>query len=146
MKKIKLLLSLLVVLVLSGCGSEKLELNLETIYSNLTDEYAESVKMDAESLEGVYGIDTSLFEDYIIVMSKESSNADMYAIFELKDSEESKDEALYFISQYEKSWDNDYFPEETAKVEDGLTKETDNYVIYIVNEDTDKILEMVEGK
>ena len=72
MKKIKLLLSLLVVLVLTGCGSEKLELNLETIYSNLTDEYAESVKMDAESLEGVYGIDTSLFEDYIIVMSKES--------------------------------------------------------------------------
>ena len=91
-------------------------------------------------------IDTSLFEDYIIVMSKESSNADMYAIFELKDSEESKDEALYFISQYEKSWDNDYFPEETAKVEDGLTKETDNYVIYIVNEDPDKILEIVEGK
>ena len=52
----------------------------------------------------------------------------------------------YILYHNKKSWDNDYFPEETAKVEDGLTKETDNYVIYIVNEDPDKILEIVEGK
>ena len=145
MKKIKILLSLLLVFILTGCGKEKIELNLNSVYSNLEVEYKNSVKVDAESLEGVYGIDTNLFEDYVVVLNKESSKADMYAIFKLKDNEESKDEALYFISQYEKSWDNDYFPEETAKVEDALTKETDKYVIYIVNDDPDKILEKIEG-
>ena len=145
MKKIKILLSLLLVFILAGCGKEKIELNLNSVYSNLEKEYKNSVKVDAESLEGVYGIDTNLFEDYVVVLNKESSKADMYAIFKLKDNEESKDEALYFISQYEKSWDNDYFPEETAKVEDALTKETDKYVIYIVNDDPDKILEKIEG-
>lgn len=144
MKKIKILLSLLLILVITGCASEPVSLDLEEVYSKLESSYKDSEKIDKDTLEGVYGIDTTMFDNYLVVMSKESSSSDMYAIFELKDNEESKDEALYFISQYEKSWDNDYFPEETAKVEDGLTKETNDYVIYIVNENSDEILEKIE--
>ena len=137
----KILLVLTSILLLTGCGSKSL--NYDTIYNNLKDEYEGFVKVDKDTLEGVYGIDTSLFKSYIVVTSNDKVDSRMYAIFEV-DSDDAKYEAGYFMDIYQDSWLTGYFPEQEKLVEKYKKEEYGNYIIYVVNEDTDKILKLIK--
>lgn len=129
--------------LLTGCGNK--ELDFDSVYKNLENEYKGFVEVSDSSLEGVYGVDLGEFESYLVVMSEDNATSKMYAIFEAKDSiDDALYEAQYFVDNYVKSWGNNYFPQEEKLVKDGVLETYGNYIIYIVNEDTDKILKLIK--
>ena len=137
----KLIILIISVFVLTGCSSKSL--NYDTIYKNLSNEYEGFAKMDEETLEGVYGVDTSTLKSYLVVTSKDKVDSRMYAIFET-DNEEGKEEANYFMDIYQDSWLTGYFPEQEKLVKKYKKEEYGNYIIFVVNEDTQKIIEEIK--
>ena len=131
--------------ILAGCTSNK-NINLDNVYENLTDDYTDFIKVDEDVLTGNYGIDVSVFKDYLVVMNETGTTSKMYAIFEAGDSyEDAEDEATYFVNKYTESWDNGYFPDETKLVNDGITEKYGNYIIYVVNDDADNIITKIKS-
>ena len=137
----KLIILIISVFVLTGCSSKSL--NYDTIYKNLSNEYEGFAKMDEETLEGVYGVDTSTLKSYLVVTSKDKVDSRMYAIFET-DNEEGKEEANYFMDIYQDSWLTGYFPEQEKLVKKYKKEAYGNYIIFVVNEDTQKIIEEIK--
>ena len=121
--------------LMTGCGSK--ELNLDNVYKNLESEYEGFVEVSDSTLEGVYGVDLNEF----------NATSKMYAVFEAKDSvDDALYEVKYFVDNYEKTWLNGYFPKEEKLVKDGILETYGNYIIYVVNSDTDKILKLIKKK
>ena len=137
----KLIVLIISILVITGCSSKSL--NYDNIYKNLSSEYEGFAKMDTETLEGVYGVDTSTLKSYLVVTSKDKVDSRMYAIFET-DNEEGKEEANYFMDIYQDSWLTGYFPEQEKLVKKYKKEEYGNYIIFVVNEDTQKIIEEIK--
>lgn len=146
MKKIFLgVISTCLVFLLAGCGSSK-NIDLDKVYTNLETDYTDFIEVDADTLNGNYGIDLSVFKDYLVVMSETGTTSKMYAIFEAGDSyEDAEDEVTYFVDKYVESWDNGYFPDETKLVNEGTVEKYGNYIIYVVNEDVDDILSKIKS-
>lgn len=142
--KQKICAILLATLVLTTACSNK-NINLDKVYNNLEDEYSKFTKVDTEIISGVYGVDTDVFENVLVVMEESSTTSKMYAVFEAKDNfEDAYDEAKYFADKYKESWQNGYFLEEEALVEDGELETYGNYIIYVVNKDPNKIIELIK--
>lgn len=143
MKKILLVL-LSSLFILTGCNSSTTKtLEYDNIYKALENEYKGYKKVDKDTLEGVYSIDTSLFKSFMVVMSEDQTTSRMYAIFETE-SDEAKYEAEYFIEAYKDSWNNGYFPKEEKLVNDSEKEVYGNYVIYVVNDEPEKIFDLIE--
>ena len=137
----KIILVLVSILFLTGCSDKKL--NYDNVYNNLKDEYKDFIKLDKDTIEGVYGVDTTLFDSYIVVTSDDKVDSRMYAIFETK-TEEGEYEADYFMDIYQDTWLTGYFPEQEKLVKKYKKEEFGNYIIYVVNEDTSKIIKKIK--
>jgi hypothetical protein len=138
-------ISVISIFLLTGCGSSK-TIDFDKAYTNLESDYSDFIKVDADSLDGNYGIDLSVFINYLVVMSDAGTTSKMYAIFEAGDSyEDAKDEVTYFVDKYVQSWDNGYFPNETKLVNEGTVEKYGNYIIYVVNEDIDNIISKIKS-
>lgn len=143
MKKILIIILLVCSLFIIGCESKEIE--LDNVYMALESDYKGYIRMDEDTLEGVYGIDLDVFDDYIVVMDETSTTSKMYAVFEIDDNmEEAEAEAKYFVNQYKESWLNGYFPEEEALVLDGKYERYGNYIIYVVNKDALDIIKRIK--
>ena len=144
MKRKFLWILIISLFLVTGCGNKNL--NLDKVYTNLEKEYQDYAKIDNDTLEGVYGVDTSVFKDVLVVMAEDTTSAKMYAIFEVKDNyEDALYEAEYFVSQYKESWLNGYFPKEEALVKNGELNTYGNYIIYVVNDDIDNIMDLIKS-
>ncbi len=133
------------IFLLTGCGTSK-TVDLDKVYTNLESEYTDFVKVDEDTLSGNYGLDLSVFKDYLVVMNDAGTTSKMYAVFESGDSyEDAEDEVTYFVDKYVQSWDNGYFPDETKLVKEGTVEKYGNYIIYVVNEDTDSIISKIKS-
>ena len=142
MKRIFLILSTCLFLI-TGCGSK--ELDLDNVYKNLESEYKGFVEVSESTLEGVYGIDLNEFSSHLVVMSEDNATSKMYAVFEAKESvDDALYEVKYFVDNYEKTWLNGYFPKEEKLVKDGVLETYGNYIIYVVNSDTNRILKLIK--
>lgn len=142
MKRIYILI-LSCLFIVTGCGNK--EINIDNIYKKLESEYKGYVKVEDATLEGVYGVDLSEFDSYLVVMNESNTTSKMYAVFKAKNSvDDALYEAKYFIDNYEKSWLNGYFPEEEKLVEDGKLEVVGDYILYVVNEDTTKIIDLMK--
>ena len=130
-------------IITTGCG--KKELNFDDIYKNLEKEYKGYLEVSESTLEGVYGSELDEFKSHLVVMKEDSTTSKMYAIFEAKDSiDDAFYEAKYFVDSYKESWSNGYFPREEKLVKDSVLETYGNYIIFVVNEDTDKIIKLIK--
>ena len=136
----KLIVLIISVLVLVGCSNKTLD--YDNIYNNLKDEYSGFVKLSDEDLQG-YGVDSTLFKSYLVVRNDTSVDSRMYAIFEVE-NDEAKYEAGYFMDIYQDSWLTGYFPEQEKLVKKYKKEEYGNYIIFVVNEDTQKIIDIIK--
>ena len=141
----KLALIIFLSITITGCSDKNIDIS--KIQTNLENDYPSFDKLDKESLEGSYGIDTSKFENYIVVIDKTSNKGSMYAVFKAKknDSESAEYEAEYFIDRYKDSWSLGYFPEETKLVNEGVKEIYGEYIIFVVNKDPDKIISKIKN-
>lgn len=142
MKRI-ILLVLTCLFFVTGCSGK--ELNFENIYKNLEEEYKGYVEVSDSTLEGVYGIELGEFKSHLVVMKEDSASSKMYAIFEVGAlADDAFYEAKYFADTYKESWLNGYFPNEEKLVKNSVLETYGNYIIFVVNEDTDKILKLIK--
>lgn len=146
MKKLIKILSLFCLIVLATACNEK-NIDLSKVYTNLDSEYSGFNKLDKDSLEGIYGVDTSKFDDYIVVIDNTSNKGSMYAVFKAKDNDfDTADyEAEYFIDKYKDSWSLNYFPEETKLVNDGVKEIYGDFIIFVVNKNQDTIISKIKN-
>lgn len=143
MKHRLLIILALLVISITGCSEKKV--NMDNVYKNLDSEYPNFIKVDNDTLNGVYGIDISKFKSYLVVMEESSTTSKMYAVFEATDKfDDSLYEAKYFVDKYKESWLNGYFESEEALVKQGELETYGNYIIYVVNEDPEKIIKMIK--
>lgn len=136
----KLIVLIISALVLVGCSNKTLD--YDNIYNNLKDEYSGFVKLSDEDLQG-YGVDSTLFKSYLVVRNDTSVDSRMYAIFEVE-NDEAKYEAGYFMDIYQDSWLTGYFPEQEKLVKKYKKEEYGNYIIFVVNKDTQKIIDIIK--
>ena len=152
----KLLISLALLLVFTGCGEKEVVLDLEKVEIELNnleitkDEekvklFENNTKMSIDAIEGRQ-IDTNLFEEILFSMDTTSNSANIYIITLPKEGNEEKcDEQI--DSYLDKYKDNVamYNPEEAKKIEDRLEETYGNYYIYIISKDNALALDKIKN-
>ena len=154
MKKLFSIL-LVAMLLLTGCGNKNVDLDLNKISQELDNLYSDSFYIQGvsslideknyfEELEDVYEYDfkevfgltsTNIGDDYAVRINK--SNNTMYLILKpLENKDKIKEEMNTYFKSIESS--NDL-------VKSRLETEYEGYLIYIVSNDNDKVLETIKS-
>lgn len=152
----KILISLALLLVFTGCGEKNIVLDLEKVEIELNnleiteDEetvklFENNTKMSNDAIEGRQ-IDTNLFEEILFSMDMTSNTANIYIIALPKEGNEEKcDEQIdNYLDKYQDNVEM-YNPEEAKKIEDRLEETYGNYHIYIVSKDNEKALDKIKN-
>lgn len=148
MKKFIRLFMLIACFGLVGCGSSSKELNLNEIDKKLaeTDLFSETEKIDLEYLEDKYGLISEGIVDYSVYMARASMSSSMYAIFKVENDEVKSNIESNFINKYTDSWTvNVYDAHEANLVNNMYSEKYQDYLIYIISEDNDKVLNIIKG-
>lgn len=150
----KILYVIISIILLSGCSKNDVKLDLDKVESNLNNLTYESESMfgknemvDLEHLTVKYGFDASNIDDSLISMTKVTDSASMYAIFLPKkgEKEAAKEAIEQFLTKYDQSWMMGYAPDQEILVENRLEEEYGNYLIYIISNDNEKVLETIKN-
>ena len=135
MKKIVAVLSIFILLFVTGCGNTVSELNVDNTKSIIESDLKNMQEVADDSLKDVYGLNLDLMEEHIV---KQNTDGDLYAI--IKTSEKSKvknDMTKYFEKIQE--FNTNYSPERLEILNNRVEKEIGDYLIYIVAENADEI-------
>ena len=153
MKKILLIITCF--LFMTGCSNEtensNAKLSMDKIKDNLAVIKVESTEPfnneesvnDLDLIEG-YGIDVTLLDEYVIYISSSVEDPSMYMV--LKPASDKKSVVKY---QVEDMFDRylsaymGYYPEAATIIEDKMEKEYNDYLIYIVSLDNQKVYEEI---
>lgn len=155
MKIRKILICLVVMLLLTGCGDKEVKLDfnkIETDVSGLKDGdgnlFVDNEKLSMEKLQDKYGMDTSIFDEILVSTPSKVGSASMYAIFlPSKDHEsECKEEIDKFFDKYSQAWTMGYFPEEEKLVKDKSEDKYGNYYIYVISRDNDMVINKIKSE
>ena len=156
MKLKNLLVVLLGVFMVTGCGDKNIELDLQKIEIELNnleiDEDGEKVKlfenntkMDVDAIEGRQ-IDVSLFEEILFSMNTTSNEANVYIVYLPKEGKEEECETQ--IDNYLDTFKENvalYNPKEAKKIEDRLEENYGKYHIYIISKDNELALNKIKN-
>lgn len=143
MKKIIVILGLF--LCLTGCGKESKEYDLVSLGSKLEPYFPNTSEVTKEELETRYDVDADNIKKAYIRMSSTSNQADLFFMIKPVDGKKTEvkedlDTLLEsFLTQYEM-----YYVEEAEKIKERKYMEKDGYLIYIVSEKQDLIVELLE--
>lgn len=151
----KILISLALLLVFTGCGEKEIVLDLEKVEIELNNleitEDGETVKlfenntkMSNEAIEGRQ-IDINLFEEILFSMDMTSNSANIYIITLPKEGHEENCEVEIdnYLDKYKDNVEM-YNPEEAKKIEERLEATYGNYHIYIISKDNTKVLDKIK--
>lgn len=150
MKKIVWLFALM--LIFTGCNKEKKESwNLDKIddklmaYQEKGEMFKDCEKISLEKMASKYDFHDTYIEEGIIRMSSTTVNYNMYFILKPKEGKESEveKEMENFFTSFADMIQN-YYPEEYTKVKNRLERKIDGYLIYIVSEDNETVLSLIE--
>ncbi len=149
MKKILLVLTTLI--LLTGCGSKDVKLDLNKVKSNLENLeingekiFSDNSYYDLDKLERKYDLDTTEINDYIVSMHTNESSSNLYIIASYKkDKNKLKEELDKLIDLEKSSFSNGYFPLEFKKVENYYYKEYGKYLIYVVSDDNELVYKTI---
>ena len=155
-KKIKCLLVIFVVLLMTGCNSAsdevKKELDLDNykekvVELNINGEtpFSDSSNLNNLDVLDTYGLDSSLLDDYLIYMPSSVVNASMFIVVKPISGQESvvKYQIKELFEKYYNAY-NGYYPKEAKLIEDRMEKEVDGYLFYIVSNDNDKVYNLLK--
>lgn len=158
MKKIKVLLIMIIgIFALSGCGSSEEKLNNKMLDLNLVKSSVSILKIDdttpfsnekninnPDSIE-TYGIDLTLLDEYLIYLPSAVVDSSMYIIVKPKSDQISvvKYQIKDLFEKYYNAYSG-YYPKEAKLIEDHMEKEINGYLIYIVSSDNNKVYNTIK--
>ena len=132
----KILLMLMMLLVITGCGeTEMKDLDIKEASNAVEQSLIDMEIISDETLNDVYDIDLELFQEHII---KQNSEGEFYAIILTNDKREVKEDMEEYFEKV-RDFNTAYSPEKVKLIDDRLEKEIGNYLIYIVSSDNEKI-------
>lgn len=156
----KIILMITCILIMTGCSTKEDNNKNITLDMNKIKETATNITLkdgskevkpfqnkesinDLDLIEG-YGIDVSLLEEYIIYISSSVEDPSMFMV--LKPNKEKVSVVKY---QVEDMFDKylsaymGYYPEAATIIEDKMEKEINDYLIYIVSLDNQKVYNQI---
>lgn len=96
---------------------------------------------DSKKLKKLYGIDSSEVQEFSLYTAPSNLKADEFAIIKVKDSknvDKIKDKISKRIEKQSQSF-KDYLPDEYFLIEKNVLKTKDNYILFVVSKDAQKI-------
>lgn len=135
MKKIVVILSIFIMIFVTGCGNNVSELNVDNTKSIIESNLKNMQEVDEESLKDVYGLNLDLMEVHII---KQNTDGDLYAIIKTKEKTKVKNDMKKYFKKIEK-FNANYSPERLEILDNRVEKEIGDYLIYIVAKDANGI-------
>lgn len=119
--------------------------NSKNLYDTLVEglELAPSGELDDTMLNDLYQLDVQLVDSYYIATPMMNVHADELAIFEVSNDESKqavKDAIAFRQDSLIKTWEN-YLPEQLEAVQNSITVEKDNYILYTIGSNSDEIVE-----
>ncbi|MGE4352758.1 MAG: DUF4358 domain-containing protein [Oscillospiraceae bacterium] len=144
MKKSGFFALLLILILLTGCGSSDTEYKTDVALSDLAeavDAVIDSdslVAMDDSYLVNAMQLDPENFADYMVKINATGVNIDEYGIFKAQDDESVdsvKAAAEGYLQLRLDNWMPEYMPEELPKLENAQVKVCGRYVMYAILSD-----------
>ena len=149
----KILISILVLTIFTGCNNKASELDLDKIKNKLEIlEYNENkmfdcVYYDLDKLEFKYDIDTNKIDKYLVCLHKNEMSSNSYIIVSYKENKDELKKELDRLINYEKdSFSLGYYPKEEEKIENHYYKEDGKYLIYIISDNNELVYKTIQEK
>ncbi|MCD7846682.1 MAG: DUF4358 domain-containing protein [Oscillospiraceae bacterium] len=151
MKKIGILCALTAVLTLfSACGSALPSPDATELATEIIETLGETESFalaDSETVDIVFGCNSSVYEDYCVMYSTEDISADIIAIFKSPD-DDTQDATEEMLEEFLESRLNDfkgYAPLEVQKIENTKLITYGSYDILIIISDFDSAKSVVDS-
>ena len=138
MKKIKSLILLFAIVLLSGCSSLKIDINdFEQIMDS---NFEHMLQISENELVDVYGIDLDQFKQYLFKVSYEEPTNIYVLVLPNGSKKEAKKEINKFFNILEtKVSDND-----KKRIKNKYVKSMDDYLIYLVSDNNKELYKKIE--
>ena len=135
MKKFIAVLSIFIMLFVTGCSNNISELDVDNTQSIIESDLKNMQMVDEDSLVDVCGLNLDLMEVHII---KQNTNGDLYAIIKTNEKVKVKSDMTKYFEKIQK-FNTNYSPERLEILSNRVEKEIGDYLIYIVAENADDI-------
>ncbi|CAG7839734.1 hypothetical protein Z959_02780 [Clostridium novyi B str. ATCC 27606] len=101
---------------------------------------------NAEKLKKLYNIDSKEAEEFILYTASSNIKVNEIAVIKVKDSNQIEDIKKKIGKRIEKQSESfkDYLPKEYDLIEKHILKNKDNYVIFIISKDAEKIEKVID--
>lgn len=156
MKIKNLLITLSCLLMITGCGGNNIELDLEKVEIELnsleiekdgekTKLFEHNKKLDEDAIEGRQ-IDTSLFEELLFSMDSTTNVANIYIVYLPKagNEEECEQQIDDYLAKIEDNMEL-YNSKEAKKISERLEEKYGNYYIYLISDNNEVALEKIKN-
>ncbi|MEA4911853.1 MAG: DUF4358 domain-containing protein [Oscillospiraceae bacterium] len=151
-KAIAALLLLCMAATLCACGGEKTldpGAAKDAVLSLTLDDaqpFADFYQPDDAYITTVMGIDTSLLDDYAVLVSHDDLDPCLVLLLKPADGQRDavKNAVANALTDYQRRWDN-YLPEQAVLVNDRLETESGGCVVAIISTDNDAVLEAIKA-
>lgn len=156
MKLKNLSIALVTLLMVTGCGGKKVELDLEKVEIELnnleitedgekTKLFENNTKLELDAIEGRQ-IDVSLFEEILFSMDSTTNQANIYIVYLPKkgNEEDCKEQIDAYLTKIEENMEL-YNSKEAKKISDRLEEKYGNYYIYIISNDNEMAIEKIKN-
>lgn len=151
MKFKKILLSLIMCFIITGCGSEPVTLDLEKVEIEINNMeidgekvFDSNQKLSDDAIKG-RNITLSLYDEILMSLPTNSTDVDMYIVYLPKEGSEEKcaKEIEGFISSLYDTYSM-YLPEEAKLLKDYETEIYGDYHIYVVSENSSDVISKIK--
>lgn len=140
-KKIFILLMVVTTILVTACGKD-ISFDMKKASKTIENKLKSMKEISKTTLEDVYDLDTSKMNDFTF---KENEDGDFYAIIKTDSLNEVKNNMKNYFEKV-KQFNQSYSPERLKLLNNRIEKEVDDYLIYIIAKDANKIYDkIVEG-
>lgn len=148
MKKIiSLILAVLLLSSLCGCGGAKVEYRDDVAAADLAQSLlaglangSNMTAMKDSYIQGVMGMDLSGYSEFAVYVSAVGTNIDEFGIFKLGSisAADAQKQVDAYLQMREDTWMKEYIPEEYPKLQNAEVKLCGNYIIYVLLSDSER--------
>lgn len=152
MKFKKILLSLIMCFIITGCGNEPVTLDLEKVEIEINNMeidgekvFDSNQKLSDDAIKG-RNITLSLYDEILMSLPTNSTDVDMYIVYLPKEGSEEKctKEIEGFISSLYDTYSM-YLPEEAKLLKDYEKEIYGDYYIYVVSENSSDVISKIKS-
>lgn len=146
MKKIILFLTI-TLLFITGCGntSNATSIDIESASKELDSKYTNMAVIDDNQLNVIYGLDTTLLDEYVI-KSSSKSNGDFYAIIKTNnDNRKDVENQMNKMFTIMEEQSNLYSQEAVNKIKNRLETTIGDNLVYIISDNNEEMYNILKG-